>query len=248
MNWFFSRKALKKFKLNYDGLIGAYYQGVKREGLHENAEVSWEQDNNENAETAEVKPQLTSRRWLQFLEGAKEITRSAFLWEKDGGLNVIKLAKECGLVVKPYTDKYLDKVSRNPKYEKVFKAAKKEDRIIDGFSFPKKRKIFYNSTIDEIRMRFAIIHELSHFLLGHIGAVFCKVSGAPDSEHECKEYNEEADKLAAILLIPHEYMKENMEKSDKEIAERFGVSEHAVKKRRKEIDIEIYTLRYGSHS
>ena len=97
-------------------------------------------------------------------------------------------------------------------------------------------------------MKFAIIHELSHFLLGHKGLVFCKVSGVPDSEHEYKEYNEEADKLAAILLIPHEYMKENLEKSDKEIAKRFGVSVYAVKERRKEIDIEIYMLRYGSHS
>ena len=248
MKWFFSRKAVKKFKLNFDGLIGAYYQGVKRDGLHENAEVSWEQFDNENAETANGKPQLTGRRWLQFLDGAKEITRSTSLWGKGGELDVFKLAKKCGFDVKPYTDEYLDKVSHDPKYEGVFMAAKKEGHIIDGFSFPKKRKIFYNSTVTNDRKRFAIIHELSHFLLGHKGHVFCKVSGAPDSDHEYKEYNEEADKLAAILLMPHEYMRKNPEKSDEEIAKRFGVSEHAVKKRRKEVDIEFYMLRYGSHS
>jgi hypothetical protein len=217
---------------------------VRSEDLHENAEVSWEQVGGEIAATAN-KPQLTGRRWLQFLDGVKEITRSASLWVQDGELNIIELAKKCGLDVKPYTNEYLDEVSRDPKYKKVFEAAKKGNHIIDGFSFPGKRKIFYNSTVVDAHKRFAIAHELSHYLLGHKGQVFCKVSGAPDSDHEYKEYNEEADKLAAILLMPHEYMKANLEKPDKEIAKRLGVSEHAVVKRKKEIDTELDILRYG---
>ena len=89
---------------------------MKKGDLHENAEVSWEQVNGENAEMAKVKPQLTGHRWLQFLDGAKEITSSESLWGKDGELDVIKLAKKCGFDVKPYTDDYLDKVSRKSKY------------------------------------------------------------------------------------------------------------------------------------
>jgi hypothetical protein len=247
MKCFFSWRAEKKLKLRFDGPIGAYYRGVRKD-LQENAEVSWEQTKNENAETTAVKPQLTGRRWLQFLDGAKEITRSISLWGKGGELDVFKLAKKCGFDVQPYTDEYLDEVSRDPEYKKVFEDAKKDAHIIDGFSFPGKRKIFYNRTITDDRKRFAIAHELSHFLLGHKGLVFCKVSGAPDSEHEHKEYNEEADKLAAISLMPHKYIKKNPEKSDEEIAKRFGVSEHAVKKRRQEVDIEFYMLRYGSHN
>jgi len=241
----FSEKTLKKFKLNFDGPLGRYYQSVRGKDLHKNAEVSWEHSGSKDAESTKVKPQITGRRWLQFLDGAKKTTRSLFLWGLNGKLNIIKLVKKCGLNIEPFTDEYLYEVSHDPKYMNVFQAAMKDGRKIDAFSFPKKGEIFFNPKNDDVHKRFAIAHELSHYLLGHEGEVFCKVSGAPDSDHEYKEYNEEADKLSAILLMPHKYMKKNLKKTDRELADRFGVSEHAVAKRKEETDIELNVLRYG---
>jgi Zn-dependent peptidase ImmA (M78 family) len=62
---------------------------------------------------------------------------------------------------------------------------------------------------------------------------------------ETRKYHEEADKLAAMLLLPHDYMKDHLEDDDKEIADALDVPEGAVRKRKIEVDNELHALCYG---
>jgi Zn-dependent peptidase ImmA (M78 family) len=56
--------------------------------------------------------------------------------------------------------------------------------------------------------------------------------------YEKIEYREEADRLAAILLMPYVFMLKYKDEDDKTLAERFQVPERAIIKRRKEVIIE----------
>jgi Zn-dependent peptidase ImmA (M78 family) len=52
------------------------------------------------------------------------------------------------------------------------------------------------------------------------------------------EYKQEADRLAAMLLMPYVFMRKYWHETDEQLAERFVVPIEAVKKRRKEVIIE----------
>jgi len=53
--------------------------------------------------------------------------------------------------------------------------------------------------------------------------------------HEKIEYSEEADRLAAILLMPYVFMRKFKNEKDEELAEKFRVPLRAIKKRREEV-------------
>ena len=84
-----------------------------------------------------------------------------------------------------------------------------------------------NSNDAVVRQRFTIAHELGHFLLGHDIAQTlddAKLDRPIDNEKE-------ADKFAAELLIPIDFLKKDIESGIKNLAElsrRYEVSEQAM--------------------
>jgi hypothetical protein len=189
---------------------------------------------------------ITARRWIQFLDGA-EIILDGYM-EETGRVKIRELAKrKYGFDVETCDDPvaYIQKLSANQEYKKELKGAPKKNEPIYGFSLPQHKKIFVKNGIDEGQRSFAIAHELSHYLLAHKGSVFYKTSGEFKKLHEKKQYNEEADKLAAILLMPHVYMQDLLNTPDEELAVKFCVPIEAVKKRKKEVKQEIFDFGYS---
>jgi hypothetical protein len=207
--------------------------------------------------------QLTEQRLCQFLKVAEEITDGYY--DDEGRLDVMGLVKKYKFTVGSCDDpiEYLKGKSRKLKYKAVLKGIAYKREQINGFSFPQERKIFYNSScsanISEGQIQFAIIHELSHYLLGHKGKVFYKTSSEPkslelllyyfDNLHktfsiydEPMIYSEEADRLTAILLMPIKYMQKHINDSVEIIAKIFVVIEKAVEKRKKEVIEEMALL------
>jgi len=163
-------------------------------------------------------------------------------------------------------EKLKDKAKEKTKLEylvTMLKLPKEND--IDGFSIPQEKLIYHKNKLKEGRKNFVIAHELSHYLLGHKGTFFYRDTSLEtqleerkeegkliDSEndtdskklngknkkklHEKIEYSEEADRLAAILLMPYVFMRKFKDiKDDKALADRFKVPEKAIKKRREEV-------------
>jgi Zn-dependent peptidase ImmA (M78 family) len=205
---------------------------------------------------------LTKQRRRQFLEAAEIIAEGCY--DDEGKLDVMRLVEKYGCTVKSIVDpvKYLQRKSREPKYRTVLKGIAYKNEQINGFSFPKEHKIFYNKSakMKEGQIRFIIIHELVHPLLGHKGLVFYKTSSEPknldqlmyyfdhlhktyDTVNEPIEYSEEADLLTAMLLMRFKFMQKHINDSNAAIAKRFGVIEEAVEKRRKEVKEERSLLR-----
>ena len=229
--------AVEEFKLDFHGPVGSYFKKMRKDCRGVNSEAY------RNAEDAKVYP--TNRRWIQFLDGAEKITQNYI--DHDGKVRISELAQQAyGYKIRECSDpvKFINGLSRKPKYQTVLKNAPGENEQIDGFSIPQKRKIYFRKGISKEQKNFVIAHELSHFLLGHNGEVFYKTSIKPKTLHEREEYNEEADRLAAILLMPHVYMQDLLETPNDELARRFDVPENAIEKRKIEVAREITVFCY----
>lgn len=167
-----------------------------------------------------------------------------------GKVDVNSFAESCGYKIfkQDNLNNELEKLSRMEKYESDFKNGVPEKEI-DGFSIRSEKEIYVNKSADNEKIVFAIIHELSHGLLCHNREIFCKISNHDDYnkasiEFEGEAYNEEADRLAAILLMPHFMMINKLEHPSSELAKQFGVSVIAVDKRKKEVEKEASVLGY----
>jgi len=83
-----------------------------------------------------------------------------------------------------------------------------------------------NAQMAEVRKRFTIAHELGHFLLGH------DHNRLIDETFDSKDYREqEANKFAAELLMPHDFLKEDVKVKGitvTELAKKYIVSEQAM--------------------
>jgi len=244
-------KINSEFVPNFSGPDGLFYL-EKIKGSPPNSEVF----------IKNKKPELTNRRWVQFLDDAENLICSAQYRNNCGKVDIFKLAQDgFGFTVKPCEDPgaVLHQLKENPEYRDEFNGTEipKEKERINGFSFPYKKEIFYKKSLKEGQKNFAVGHELSHYLLRHEGRVFYKSSSTfldriwpkindnKKSYGERTEYNEEADKLAAILLMPHVYMQDLLNVFSVNLAARFGVTVSAIRKRKKEVDKEIKVLCYA---
>jgi len=233
------KRGLPQFRLNFEGDNGEYFRRIKD---------TPEDDYSEMVNGPDDTLWPSGRRWVQFLSGEGKVT---FLFRNifTKRLNIIRLAKKHGCSIISFSEPLADNLNLKPAQKEflneVIEKANKEGKNIDGFSFfdKKERRIFYRDKINEYQQRFVIAHELSHFLLGHNRVAFCKISN-DKTPLETSKYHEEADRFAAILLMPHKYMKKFMKKDNKEIAESLQVPIKAVEKRKLEVDNEIYALCY----
>ena len=234
-----AKRGLPKLRLDFEGRMGEYFRRIKD---------SPEDDYSEMVKGPKNKLVPSGRRWIQLLTQEKNVASSSrnIL---TCALNTDNLIKKHKCVLTAFSDPFAENISFKPEQINFLKeAAEKADREgrkIDGFSFFNKeeRRIFYRNEISKWQQRFVVIHELSHFLLGHNREVFCKISN-DDDPLETSKYHEEADKFAAIMLMPHRYIKKNMKKDNKEIAKILQVPEKAVEKRKEEVENEIYVLLY----
>ncbi|QIB58188.1 ImmA/IrrE family metallo-endopeptidase [Blautia producta ATCC 27340 = DSM 2950] len=80
----------------------------------------------------------------------------------------------------------------------------------DAFSDKILKVVFYNDKLCIQRIRFSLMHELGHFLLGH--------------ETESRENESEADAFAANLLAPEALIKYKNFHSAPSISSYFGIS------------------------
>ena len=80
----------------------------------------------------------------------------------------------------------------------------------DAFSDKILKAVFYNDKLCIRRIRFSLMHELGHFLLGH--------------ENESRENESEADAFAANLLAPEALIKYQNFHSAPSISSYFGIS------------------------
>jgi Zn-dependent peptidase ImmA (M78 family) len=252
-------KAKKHFKLDFSGPVGQYFKEMRKDCNSPNSEAFCTA-----ADRDVVLP--TGRRLKQFLRGAEKITKNYIITEEgknEGSVQISELAKNLGYKFEK-CDNLIEKINEKAmqKYKSALKDAPKNNNDIDGFSIPKEKMIFYKDIKPEFK-NFVIAHELSHYLLGHKGIFFYRdasektqleekqykqleiPSNDVDSEkpkkkelHEKIEYREEADRLAAILLMPYVFMLKYKNEDDKTLAERFQVPVRAIEKRRKEVIIE----------
>jgi hypothetical protein len=198
------------------------------------------EDSPSNSEVCKNK--ITGRRWVQFLSGAEKIVKGSSYINKNGKVDIINLAKNYGYSVEEFED--IEKLPHVSNYKKEFNTVIKNKVKVDGFSFSKEKIIYINKKTDNNRRNFVIAHELAHHLLGHKGNVFFKTSDNYEEKHEKLAYHKEADMLASILLMPHFLMQDLLDRKDKELAVKFGVSDRAIKKRKKEVEWEIKELCY----
>jgi hypothetical protein len=214
----------------------------------------------------EVDALLLDKRWVQFLRKEKEIT--AGCRGKNGKLDVAKLVEKYNYTIESCADPvaFLRELSGKEGYEAILDDVARTNDGINGFSIPKMKRIFYKKGIPENQRNFVNIHELSHCILEHQRIVFYKTSSEEPKTlngwlkyvgklpalygrfKEPEEYREEADKLAAILLMPHDEMLKLSGASDKKIAKRFGVNVRAVQKRKREVEKEKNLLSHDASS
>jgi len=230
-------------KLDFHGPDGIFYKKILGfRGV--NSEVY-------KADNKEILP--SDRRWIQFLDSAEKITENFI--DNSGRVRISELAEKKYNYTIESCDEPLDvlhKLLRSPKYWSVLINAPRKNKHtqLDGFSIPAEKKIYIKKGIDEKQKNFVIAHELSHFLLGHKGKIFYKTSGiAPNAKkklYEIKGYNEEADKMAAIMLMPYlkmyDYGREG--KNNDELSDIFNVPVRSVEKRRGEFTREISVFCY----
>jgi hypothetical protein len=226
---------MPQFKPDFTGENGEYYRSIKRN------------KNNLTTETMkgpDGKPWPTGRRWLQFLHGAREIS-SAYM--EGAKVDIEKMALQYGCTLIPFSDPFATELNLEPSQQKFLKHAAFfgwKKKKINGFSDPIKRKIFYSERLDKKDKRFVLAHEFCHFILGHNSLFFCRMSNDKKPQ-EPNDYHEESDRMAAILLMPHEYIKDNLGEENEKIAQALEVPVKAVEKRKDEVYSEIFTLSYG---
>lgn len=152
-------------------------------------------------------------------------------FRSDGRLDVIKLANDVGLKVKPMED-------INAVFSKENAFIKYEN---DAFT------IYVNPNQSKQRQRFSIAHELGHYA-NHKEEIKNKGKIDRDSVNSLdKNKEEEADKYAAELLIPAEDLKAYIETNNlngqkvitksvvESLAERYDVSLYAMIMRLREL-------------
>jgi len=250
--------AQKEFKVNFSGHVGRYFKEKRKDCDSPNSETF------RTAADGNVVP--TNRRWMQFLQGAEKITNGYIdlNGNNKGRVRISELAKKLGYEIEDCGN-LIEKIHQKAawwklKYRTALKNAPKDNDCIDGFSIPKERLIFCKEGIDPGHKNFVIAHELSHYLLKHKGIFFYRDTGIKTRAeengqkilsnsdisgensikkkklHEKIEYSEEADKLAAILLMPYVFMRKYKDiEDDNVLAEIFQVPVRAIKKRREEI-------------
>lgn len=182
---------------------------------------------------------------LSYFLSCAEIAVFPFI-DKEGKVDIYSLAKSCGYKINEIDDIYgeLEKLSKKKKYKKDFENGMPKEEI-DGFSIKHKKEIFINKNACKEKRVFAAVHELSHGLLDHNREIFCKISDCKESKKfEGEAYNEEADRLGAIILMPHFLIINKLERSDSSLACKFGVLETAIKKRKEEVIKEADELGY----
>lgn len=247
--------AQREFNVDFSGSVGRYFKEKRKDCNSPNSEAFRTDDDRD------VVP--TGRRWMQFLRGAEKITDGHIDTDGDneGRVRILELAEELGYRIK-YSDDLINEIKEKAKgkYWFALKNAPKDNDSIDGFSIPQKKLIYCKKNIDPELQNFVIAHELSHYLLKHKGMFFYRdtikktqeeengqktpsnsdTSGGESSAntkilHEKIEYREEADKLAAILLMPYVFMRKYKDKDDKFLEEKFKVPIRAIRKRREEV-------------
>ena len=100
---------------------------------------------------------------------------------------------------------------------------------------PNKYKISVNRSHPETRKRFTMAHELGHYLLHKPllgeGVTDNKLYRSENNKNIKRTHETEANKFAAYMLMPQDRVREEYKKSKdtSELAERWGVSEQALK-------------------
>jgi len=252
--------AQKKFKLNFNGPVGQYFKKKRESCDSPNSETF-----HSAADRDVVMPTgRRLKQFLRGAEKItdKYIDLNG---ENEGRVRISELAEKLGYKIEKCNDlidKIHEEAKWW--YKAALKNAPEDNNSIDGFSIPKKRLIFYKDGIDPEHKNFVIAHELSHYLLRHKGIFFYRDTSietqleekneanepigiisksSVDSEkpkenkklHEKIEYSEEADRLAAILLMPYIFMLKFKDKKDEELVKIFQVPLRAIQKRRKEV-------------
>ena len=230
-------KAKREFRLNFNGHIGSQFEKIRIKDAVNSEGYKADDD--------QILP--TNRRWIQLLDGADIITQG--YKEQNGRVKISDLATrkyKYKIISCDNLSKVMDELSRKSKYQALLADPQKKENI-DGFSIPGKKKIYHKTNLTEEQKNFVIAHELSHFLLGHEGRIFFKCSSKSGENKELLEkpvYNEEADKLAAFLLMPYIHMQELVKESNDDIAKQFKVPVRAVEKRKKELETEMNIFCY----
>jgi hypothetical protein len=226
--------AMPQFKPDFTGEDGEYHLSIK---------LSKDELTSETMMGPDHKPWPNGRRWLQLLYGAKEIVPK---YMKGEWVDIEGIAQQYGCTLIPFSDPFATELNLEPFQQEFLEkvAASGKKKKINGFSDPIKRKIFYSKKLNNRDKRFVIAHELSHFLLGHDAKFFCRVSD-DKKPLETSEFHEESDRMAAILLMPHEYIEINMREKNKKIADTLEVPVRSVEKRKEEVYNEIFRLSYG---
>lgn len=83
-----------------------------------------------------------------------------------------------------------------------------------------------NDNHAQVRQRFTIAHELGHYLMAHDDTKFID-----DTFDKPNQKEQEANKFAAELLMPYDFLKKDLEKGNikiKELAQKYLVSEQSM--------------------
>jgi hypothetical protein len=114
----------------------------------------------------------------------------------------------------------------------------------EDYELSMRESVFVGMQRGEVRSRFAVSHELSHYALGHKGYLNRKTDdlqkdfSAPSVKHQ----ESEANRLAAIILAPEHLVPEGA--NAEEISTTFGLSLTAAIIRKDEVD-RIRRRRHG---
>jgi len=261
--------AQDEFKLDFSGQVGQYFKKKRKSCKGYNSEAfRTAADRNIVVPTGRrLKQFLRGAEKITDgyidLDGDQEGRVNIFKLAEALGYKIV----ECDDLVKVIKERAKEKAKWEYLVE-LIKAPKDNNRI-DGFSIPEEKLIYCKEKIDQEYKNFVIAHELSHYLLRHKGMFFYKNIGIQTQLeeqknkqtrrisnsnangeklqakkkkrklHEKVEYSEEADRLAAILLMPYIFMLKYKDiNNDDVLAKRFQVPLRAIQKRRDEVIIE----------
>jgi Zn-dependent peptidase ImmA (M78 family) len=255
--------AQKIFELDFSGPVGQYFK-KKRKGCNSpNSEAfRTSVDNTVVIPTGRRLKQFLhgaekiTRNYIT-LEGENEGRVDIDKLAKDLGYTIL----DCDNLLKMIKEKAKEKSKWEYFVAKI--KAPKNNKDIDGFSIPNEKLIYYKEGIKPEFKNFVIAHELSHYLLGHKGMFFYRDASEETQQeenqdrqiensnsdvvtgklkkknkkknHEKIEYREEADRLAAILLMPYVFMRKFKDINNEALAKKFQVRVKAIKKRRDEV-------------
>lgn len=136
---------------------------------------------------------------------------------------------------------YIEKVCNRLGIEVIYEELEND---ISGFLYkkPQQNTIVVNRDHYSNRQRFTIAHELGHLILNHIGDLFVDREGRfmfrdANSQSGIDKQEREANRFAAEILMPEEFVIKALDKLDTEIlededikklADSFGVSAQAM--------------------